>query len=508
MDAVKTMDASDVASGSMYLTVQNVFTNLIGIFGLTYLARAITQEQMGILTALTLVSSFIVMISDFGLATSLPKFISELKGRGEDSSAHILAAIVFKIPVTLLPCLVLLIFSAGTSSLLFGTTDKFDLVRLIALDSLIMAPTAALNGILLGAGRMKRMAVSSVLSVVVRWLVIVFLLMSGFGFYGTVIGWIVGDSILLLLLVTTSVKLLKRGETLFRRSVSLIPSILKFSWPLFVAALVTFLYAWYDRVIILAFLPLTDLGIYDVCYKAFTVLATLSTALGSALYPYYGMAYGKRNHQAIASGIRRATRYTAIIVFPLAFGLLSMANPVITIFAGQQYESGWGVLAILAVFGFVYGLLPAFTGLLVIYEKTKTVLLLSLVPVVASLGFLPLLWVIGLNGLAVMRGASLLVTLLLTIFFLSKIVKVEVDKQAVLKALVSSAIMAAVVFVAQQVRYSMTLFPFYVLMGAVTYFGCMRLLNAFDKQDTQLMERMVGKRLTAVFEKIFGLKNS
>ena len=504
MDATKTMDASDVASGSMYLTVQNVFTNLVGIFGLTYLARAITHEQMGILTALTLISTFVQMVSDFGLTTSLPKFVSELKGRGEDSSAHILAVVIFKVPATLVPCLVLLVFSAETSSALFGAADKIDLVRLIALDSLIVAFPSALNSILLGAGRIKRMAVSGVCSVVIRWLVIVLLLVSGFGFIGTVVGWIVGDSVLLILLVAASVKLLKREEHLLRRSVSLIPNILKFSWPLFAAALVTFLYAWYDRAIILAFLPLTDLGIYDVCYKAFTVLITLSTALGTALYPYYGMAYGKKDHQAIASAIKRATRYTAIIVFPLAFGLLSLASPVITIFAGQQYESGWSVLAVLAVFGLVYGLLPAFTGLLVIYEKTRNFLLLSLVPVVASLGLLPLLWVVGLDGLAVMRGASLLVTLLLTVFFLSKVVKVEVDRQAVTKALVSSAIMGVVVFGAQQVRFSMTLFPVYVLMGAAVYIVCMRSLKVFDEQDIKLMERTFGKKATAFLAKIIG----
>lgn len=504
MDTAKTMDTSDVASGSIYLTVQNVFTNLIGIFGLTYLARAITQEQMGILTELTLVSSFIQTISDFGLATSLPKFVSELKGRGEDSSAHILAAIIFKVPATLLPCLFLFVFSADTSSILFGAVDKFDLVRLIAFDSFILASAPIFNGVLLGAGRIKRIAASGVFSIVVRWLVIVFLLVSGFGFYGTVIGWIVGDFTLLFLYAVASVKLVKRGETLFRRSVSLIPNILKFSWPLFVAVIVSFIYASYDRVIIMAFLPLTDLGIYDVTYKAFTVLATLATALGSALYPYYGMAYGKKDHQAIISGIKRATRYTAIVVFPLALGLLSMANPVITIFAGQQYQSGWSILAILAAFGLVYGLLPAFTGLLVIYEKTKTVLLLSLVPVVSSLGLLPLLWYIGLNGLAAMRGVSLLVTLLLTMFFLSKIVKFEVDKQALFKALISSTIMAIVVLAAQQIYYTMILFPVYVLLGATIYLGCIRFLKVLGESDIKLLESIMGKRITAFLVRVVG----
>ncbi len=291
---------------------------------------------------------------------------------------------------------------------------------------------------------------------------------------------------------------------MFSQGVSLIPGILKFSWPLFVTAIVSFIYMWYDRVIILAFLPLTDLGIYNVSYQAFTVLAALATALGSALYPFYGMAYGKKDHEAIALGIKRATRYTILIIFPLALGLLSTANPVITLFAGQQYESGWSVLAILAVFGLVYGLLPAFTGLLVIYEKTKTFLLLSLVPVLLSLGLLPLIWVSGLNGLAAMRGVSLLVTLLLTMFFLSKIVRIKIDKKAMFKALISSIIMAVVVLAVQQVRYSLVLFPVYVFIGAAVYIGCIRFLKVFNESDVQLLGQIVGKRITAILAKVLG----
>ncbi len=181
----------------MYLTLQTMFTTLIGIFGLTYLARVITQEQMGMLTALTLVNSFVQSVFDFGLASSLPKFVSELKGRGEDVSAHILGAFIIKIPATLLPCLVLFIFSANVSSVLFSQSGRYDLVRLATLDCFILAFTPVLNGILLGAGRMRRLAVSAISSTIVRWLVIVFLLMSGYGFYGTVIGWITGDLVLL-----------------------------------------------------------------------------------------------------------------------------------------------------------------------------------------------------------------------------------------------------------------------------------------------------------------------
>jgi O-antigen/teichoic acid export membrane protein len=51
------------------------------------------------------------------------------------------------------------------------------------------------------------------------------------------------------------------------------------------ASAVSFLYTWYDKALILAYLPLSDLGIYNTVYLAFTVLATIATALGSALLP-------------------------------------------------------------------------------------------------------------------------------------------------------------------------------------------------------------------------------
>lgn len=53
----------------------------------------------------------------------------------------------------------------------------------------------------------------------------------------------------------------------------------------------------YDKAVTLAYLPLSDLGIYNPTYTAFTVPVTIATALGSALLPYYGMAYRRNDHQ-------------------------------------------------------------------------------------------------------------------------------------------------------------------------------------------------------------------
>jgi O-antigen/teichoic acid export membrane protein len=45
-----------------------------------------------------------------------------------------------------------------------------------------------------------------------------------------------------------------------------------------------------------------------------------------------------------------------LILFPLIVGLVVTSRPVIALFAGQEYERGWMVLAILSSFGLVYGI--------------------------------------------------------------------------------------------------------------------------------------------------------
>jgi O-antigen/teichoic acid export membrane protein len=195
-----------------------------------------------------------------------------------------------------------------------------------------------------------------------------------------------------------------------------------------------------------------------------------------------------------------------LIMFPLTMGLLSAAKPAITLFAGQQYESGWQVLAVMAVFGLTYGISSALRGLLVIYGKTKAVMILNFASVASSLILLPTLGILGLNGLAVMRGSSLLFALILTIYFLSKVVRVEIDKETVMKTLISSVVMAAVVYLAQLIYYSKFLLPLYVLIGAAVYMAEMRAFGMLDRSDVQLLTKLLGERNAMFIARLMGHK--
>jgi len=459
---------------------------------------------MGTITVLTLIVSFIQLASDFGLSQTLAKYVAELKGREEDFSAYFISSLTFKISAALLICLTLSSLSGKISSILLKSSSLYELIRLTAIDAFISASILAFNNLLLGAGLLKRMAACNVASMGIRWTAIVILVAQGYGVYGTIIGWILGDLFSVIIYAAASFHLIRFSRNLFSKSINLIPFLLRFSWPLLAASMVTFLYTWYDQALVIAFLPLESVGVYNVSRRAFGVLAGISAALGQSLFPYYGMTYGRGNHKAISVAIKKASRYTMLIVFPLTLGLFSTAKPVITLFAGQQYVSGWSVLAIMAIFGLTFGISSVLMGLLIIYGKTKTVMLLNIVSVVSSLLLLPTVGMLGLNGLAVMKGASLLLTLILNIYFLSKIVKVEIDKETFIKTLISSAIMAAAVFLVQQVYYSKFLLPIYVLIGAAIYLAEIRAFKVMNQSDIHLLIQILGEKNAKFIGKLMG----
>ena len=73
------LTAAQVAKGSIYLTLQNILSTLIAVFGFAFMARMITQEEMGVIAGLTLLTSLAALISDFSLNSSMLKHVSEPK---------------------------------------------------------------------------------------------------------------------------------------------------------------------------------------------------------------------------------------------------------------------------------------------------------------------------------------------------------------------------------------------------------------------------------------------
>jgi len=351
----------------------------------------------------------------------------------------------------------------------------------------------------LGVNRLREMAILNVISAFIGNASAVGLSISGFGLVGLVVGWILGGLtyIVLGVLITVRNKYVRIHP--ISDVIPYLKMLTRFSWPLFITNVVVFLYNWFDRALLLTYVPLSDVAVYSVAFRAFDALLVIPVALRTTLFPYYSEQYGKDEQQKIAAGVHGTSRYIALLYTPLALGLMATANPALTLFAGSRYAGGDVILAILCLFGALSGLAASFVGLLLVYGMTPMVLLINVASVGGSLFLTPvLLPIFGAVGMAITKGAAMIISLVLTVIVLHKHVPIRFDTEAIRKSWYAAIVMFLAVWFMTRMLASSYLLPLYIVVGGIVYLIVLRFLRTVNENDMKLVRNLLGKKATSI----------
>ena len=492
--------AVHVARGASFLFIQNVVTSIVGAVGFGIIARLMTKTEMGVYVTLSLVFALGQMAASFALPSAAIKFISELLGKNDHKGAAGAAFQILRLTGvgSILFGAIVFLFSTQICYLLTRTTVYVEVFKILALDLVFAGVLPSLNGIMVGLQKMKELAGLNILAYIIsKGLSIVFLLLN-LGLWGVILGWLIGD--LCGFLMFSGYILRNFGKPSFGFGLK---RILGFSWPIYLSSWVGFGYNWFDRALLLVYVPLADVGIYNVAITAFGVMASIPSAISTALFPQYSELQGRDGMRSLEKAVRIASRYVCYVVVPLALGLAATARPTISLFAGRAYEAGAIPLAVLSLFGAFTFVGVALSDIFSITERTKISALLTSIGVSISvfLGFL-LLPSTGVLGAAVLRGFAMVLSLALMLVILKrmKFFAFALNFEALWKSWVASSVMAVAVLGTQFLLYSKYLLPLYVLVGGAVYLSMLRFLRAVRAHDIHLVKAFVGRRWAPLIE--------
>jgi len=486
--------AVHVARGASFLFIQSLVTSIVGAVGFGIMARLMTKTEMGVYVTLSLVFALVQMGASFSLPSAAVKFIADLRGQNEEKGA---AGVAFQIlRFTLITSIVsgslVFLFSNQISVLLTRTIGYVEVFKILALDLVFAGFLPSLNGIMIGLQRMKELAILNIVVYTVSKVLSIVFLLVNLGLWGVALGWLVGD--LCGFLLFSGYILKSFGMPSFGFSLK---RILGFSWPIYLSTWVGFGYNWFDRALLVAYVPLAEVGVYNVAVTAFGLMYAIPGAMSTALFPQYSELQGRDGMQSLEKAVRTASRYVSYVVVPLAVGLAATARPAISLFGGRAYEMGAFPLAILSLFGAFTCVGAALSDIFSITERTKISALLTLIGVSISvfLGFL-LLPLTGVSGASILRGVSMVLGLGLMLAVLSRmrLFAVAFDFEALWKSWVASSVMAAAVLSSQFLMYSKYLLPLYVITGGIVYLVMLRILKAVRPHDINLVKAFVGKK--------------
>jgi len=493
------MDSTRLVKGSVFLVSQSIATTIIGAVGLAFIARILTQAEMGVSVALTLTLGMAQVLTDLGFSGGLTKYVAEYRGKEADYTLMSFGAVFIKALMAGFVAALCVLMAPWLSGFLLKSGEYAFLFQLLSINLLMLCFRTTVNNLLWGVSRIREMAILNViLSIVGKTFAIGFLL-CGFGLVGLVVGWILGELAYNILGALIIVKNRYVRIHPIREVLPYLRTLARFSWPLFLNSVFFFLYSQFDQALLLAYVPLSEVAVYNIALQAFGVLSAIPIALNSTLFPYYSEQHGKDERQKIVAGVHASSRYIALLYTPLALGLMTTANSAITLFAGQAYAGGDVILTILCLFGGLSGLAASFGGLLLVYNMTPTVLLINVTSVVGSIVMLPvLLPSFGVMGMAVIRGTAMVISLVLTAIALHKRIPIKFDREAMWKSWTAAIIMFVAVWFIQYMHFSPYMLPLYIVVGGITYAIALRLLKAVDEYDIKLIRNLLGKKATVI----------
>jgi O-antigen/teichoic acid export membrane protein len=511
-----------VARGATSLYIANVVvlvTNTLYFLILTNILRS--TLDVGILTALNLMTWFLVTVSILAqpvtMQSPIPaplavlKFIPELIARKARRSAGRIFYLSLGIAAAISIAIgAVLIVSPGLVAPLLGGTVVLSMyIRLSAIDVILLSLGQVCIASLIAGGEMRSATIYIILWSAVRY-TLASLFLFNYAITGVLVGWIIGDGVLLAIAFRKSVGTFSVGGGTLEFSVS---EFARYGSITFVSALIGYAINQADKLFTLAQQGLPQLAIYNVAIVAASFTGLAPYALTTVLLPALSSLHASNEAAEMRELVQHYSRYVSIIVIPVAVGFASITEVALRIF-GPAYVAGFlpsvivslatGLTAVGAVYAAVLlavGELKWYTGANVIGLGSLAVVAYVATPV------------LGLSGPALGRASLMVLAALVYAYAALRRGFFKLDLRAFLSAAGSSFLMGAVVFFAlsffHTFLFKLAMLPVVVVVGVVIYVGALRVLRLLRKDDLDFIRDIVPERahfLVAIVAKIAGVK--
>jgi len=494
------LDLLKTAKGSLGFILQNSINSLLGLGFFIILARMISKDEMGIYAGLAVTYALFQTSGLTGLSATAARFVSKHLAEGDFITASASAKRILQLGAifSIMASIVYYIISPYLSLIIAKSFNYTSLFKITSLTIFTSSFSLVIDGLMQGIKEFEKLAIIRVIAQLFRVLASIFFLFLGYGLFSVVIGWAFFGLIIIML----SLKPIMSHLSLRKGNYSFKP-IIVYLTPLLISNLLLFISNYADLFMVMIYLKTSELGAYNVAVTASSSLILIILAsIISTLLPAISGTYGKGGIKAVESAFIKSTRYVAMIYSPAALGLASISWPIVQLIAGEIYLDSVIPLAIISISSIAYGLsipiLIAFQAIGETFKILKITVLAIIANVLTCIFIIPRMSIIGAS---IGRAMLFLATLIYSFYEGNKLMNLRIDKKPIVKSIVSSLPMLLILVILEILWSSKFLIPIYVLVGILVYGLANKSIKGFNKEDLEIIKRIVPKR----FEKFFKL---
>lgn len=420
-----TAKAQQFAIDVSWAFISSIIVIPVGFILRIILARWLGASELGLYQMAITIYSISIMVSYFGIPSSIIKFAAEFKDDKNNLDQFVTTSIICTV---LLGSLVgLLIFSLSSFiSRIFHMPDLTDLLKILAFAFPFIATFQTSNGLLNGLRLMRRyssMIIAQSLMMIIFTIALVFM---GFGLKGAVCG-------LLLSVIAACMISLAAIKPLFRFDITglleKMRTLLRYGGLLLGSDVMNIIACNSDIILIGYFLTESDVGFYSVAITLSMILSFIPAAIQRITYPATSEFFGAKNTHELYIMLDKCMKYTALVIIPLGMIIGLFSLPIIKILFGEKYLPAVLPLNILLIGRVTSGSINSPIGSLYTSLGRPEVSFFldsfnSLTSIVLMLFLIPYM---GIKGAAISITTAMLLNTLLFTYLMPRFVKFRID---------------------------------------------------------------------------------
>jgi O-antigen/teichoic acid export membrane protein len=418
----------------------NLSTKLIGLILLPLYTSRLTTAEYGMLSMLEVTSLFFITLVGLGLSTGMMRWCaSETDETKKKSIVFTIISSLFVL--TLLLNLLLYPFNKHFSVLFFENQNFAVYFQYLWM----WVALEVINKVVLDLIRINEKPVFFVTVVITKLLTILllniyFVVVLKKGVEGIILSQVLGNASLLLICFFFLLKNIR-----FSFLSGILINIAKFSVPLVLATVSTYVLMISDRYLIQHFLSYSEVGIYSLGYKISSVIYLF--VIQSFSLSFAPTAYKIYDQPTAKPYFAKVTTYFTLVMVLLALILIFYSPEIIRLFASAhpEYVLAYTVIPLLCLSFILRGMNHIVSLGLHFVKKTKynalIVFVLSVVNILLNILLIPY-W--GIMGVAIVSVFTNLIMLLLFYMYTQRFYHIRYEIVRIIK-LLASAIMFFVI---------------------------------------------------------------
>ena len=398
---VENLSRGQVLSNTIWKFLESAGVHILQLIVTIILARLLSPDDYGLMAIVLVVITFLGLFVNSGISSYLV-YMKDIKKQ------DFLTALLFNVLLSVALVFFLFLFSDSIANY-YNSPILSSLIRAMAIILPFNAISSVYNAYAMKMSLFKTLFLRNIIALPISAIIALSLAFTGWGVWALVL-YQISYRLLLSIIIVATIKIKIDGE--WRLNGQVVAPMLRYGGFTFLSSFVAFISDSISDLLIGKKISTEQLGYYN---RGFTFpnvfMSVINTVLAEALFPAF--ASYNSNIEELKDKSRKTLRLLYYATFPLLFGLLACAEPLVISLLSEKWAQAIPVIQLYCLF---FCAIPFLQTMSQVYLAAGHVKLRSLGEVVKMISTVILLFCFIDYGILAVVFARILVNVILVVY--------------------------------------------------------------------------------------------